>query len=368
MKRIARVTVCVLILLACGSRWAAASARNVEIRWDFRKDSPGQLEVWVNCVHPGGDMEACAGTVEPHPAPNQPSQLPTGQATWDRVQAPDSYHFGLKRTDKVTLVLIDAASPDTGEADYAITGTNLDEKDIDQLKKLFLASAAAAKAAGEKGRAGSGKPVIVLKAVTDKLIAGGKLTATFNMKNKTGSGDDAKETITRSSGALVFGIQSESPRVTVSGGIGLSTARNPSVAIVKTSAIVTFTKDDKPQQAYEQVITLRDDDTKFKPVQSLITSANFRLHGRLYGSAAIRVDEKLFEQPILGFTYRHPLSERMGLNVTGGVMLSRETEILSESGFAAGQKIDPSIGLTADDIPTKTRFHGRPALLLTIDF
>jgi hypothetical protein len=345
---------------------AAASARSVEIRWDFREDSPGQLEVWVGCIHPNGDMEHCEGVEQQRSKTPQPN--PKGEPTWERYRAPESYHFRLKRTDKVTLVLISAPGPDTGEPEYAITGTNLDEKDLEQLKKLFLASAETAKAAAAKGLHAEGKPVIVLKAVTDFLIPGGKLTATFNMKNKTGSGDDTKETITRTSGALTFEIQSESPRIAVSGGIALSTARSPTVAIVKTSNIVTFTKDDKPQQAYEQVITLKEHDTKFKPVQSLITSANFRLYERLYVSAAIRVDEKLFEQPILGFTYRHPLSDRMGLNFTAGVMLSREMEILPESGFAAGQKIDPSIGLTADDIPTRNRYHGRPALLMTIDF
>ena len=35
-----------------GGQAFAASNRSVEIRWDFRKSSPHQMEVWVDCQHP----------------------------------------------------------------------------------------------------------------------------------------------------------------------------------------------------------------------------------------------------------------------------------------------------------------------------
>jgi hypothetical protein len=269
----------------------------------------------------------------------------------------------------VTLVTIGEKGKDPGSADYAVTGTDLDTKDLEQLKKLVTGAVAGAQVKGPPATQRQLEaPAVYVGVVTDKLIAGGKLTATFNLKKTTGAGTGATETVTATSGALTFNVLPESPRITVSAGIGLSTAPNPTVALVKTSTIVTFTKDEKQQQAYEQVITLNDTDTTLHPVQSLMIVANFRVHWRLYASAAVRVDEKLFEQPVLGATYRHPLGDRVGVNVTAGVMFSRETEILAESGFAEGQKIDPSLGLTADEIPTTTRYHRRFALLFSFDF
>ena len=148
----------------------------------------------------------------------------------------------------------------------------------------------------------------------------------------------------------------------------MSNAPHPTVALVKTSTIVSFTKDGKAQQAHQQIIALKESDSDAAPIQSLMTVANFRLHKEWYASLGLRVDEKIFDQPILGLTYRHPLGDRLGLNFTAGVMFSRELEILPSSGFAVGQLVDPTIGLTVDDIPTGPRNHRRPALLFTIDF
>ena len=184
-----------------------------------------------------------------------------------RLTGPDAYHFELHRSDVVTLVMIDVTNTDTWEPEYAITGTDLDEKDLDQLKKLVSAgTSATAKAAGSVKTTEAGELRYELKAVTDKLIAGGKLTATFTEKRKEGAGAAAKEVVTKTSRELTFNVRPESPRFTVSAGLGVSNAPHPTVALVKTSTILSFTKDGKAQQAYQQVITLKESDSDAAPI------------------------------------------------------------------------------------------------------
>jgi hypothetical protein len=349
LMRYRLLTGLVCAAIAVGANMAeAAQHRAVEIRWDFRLNPPGQLEVWVDCARkPNDDIYDCADA--------------------NKIKAPASYSFRLQRTDTVTLVVISEKTGDPGFATYAITGTNLDEKDLDALKKLFgaEASAAAKSASGSPGLTDNlPEPKADIFAVTDDLVAGGKLTVTFALKKTV----DGKETTTKTTGPLSFLVQSEPPRVTVSVGLGFSTAPTPAVEIAKTSTIVTFEKDGKPQQAYQQVIQLQDNDESFKPIQSMMILANFRLVDRIYASVGVQVNQKLFESPLVGGTYRIPLGGRRGLNFTAGVIFSRELMIAPETGWAAGQVVDPTIGLTVSDIKTTHDWHVRPAAAFSIDF
>jgi len=43
-------------------------------------------------------------------------------------------------------------------------------------------------------------------------------------------------------------------------------------------------KDGKSQQAYQQVIALKDSDETLKPIQSIVVFANFKLGGPIYAS------------------------------------------------------------------------------------
>lgn len=353
MRFTARLIVLLSLCSALGTvRAVAAPPRNIQVRWDFRRTAGEELQIWVDCQHTSTDHSECtdAGHV---------------------IASLDAYSFELKRSDRVTLVAVAGADDDPGFVEYAVTGTNLDEKDLDQLKKLLTGAASgasAAKNAVQVTEATLPEPRFYPKAVTDPLVAGGKLTVTFSLKKKEGTGKDEKETVTKTSGPLTFNVHQDSPRVTVSAGLGFSTAPNPTVAIVKTATIVSFTKDGKDQQAYQQVITLKDTDTTLRPVQSLMTLANFRLYCQWYATVGFRVDEKIFEQPVLGVTYRHAVGTRTGLNFTAGTMFSRETEILKDSGFYAGQIVDPTLGLTTDEIPTKNRYHHRLAFMFSVDF
>jgi hypothetical protein len=204
------------------------------------------------------------------------------------------------------------------------------------------------------------------KALTDTLIAGGTLDVVFDWHVKDDEAKD-KDKMVSKSGGIDFLIKAEPPGFTVSYGLGFSTAANPTVAIAKTSTIVPFTKDGNPQQAYQQMITLKDSDSTFQPIQSLVTFANFRVGGPVYASIGVPVNNRIFESPIIGGTYRLVLA-KVGLNVTIGVQFNHETQILQSSGFSDGQVLDPTLGVAADDIPTEKRWHRRLAMAFTIDF
>jgi hypothetical protein len=165
-----------------------------------------------------------------------------------------------------------------------------------------------------------------------------------------------------------FFIRAEPPKFTVSFGLGFSTAPTPTVGIAKTSTIVTFEKDGKTQQAYEQVVQLQDNDESFKPIQSLMTFANFHLLKDWYATLGVQVNQKIFEAPLVGATYRIPLGSRRGLNFTGGIVFSREVAIDPATGWSDGQVVDPTLGLTVDDIHTTHDWHIRPALGFSVDF
>lgn len=280
------------------------------------------------------------------------------------ITGPDAFGFRLRPGDRVTLVLTwKAKDEQEGDILYAITGGTVGDKDLDQLKK-FVGAATSKTEQGKVVKAGA-RPRQVVKVVTDDLAPGGKLTITFNVVEPPATAGTSA--IVATSGPLTFRVDSEPPRFTVSTGLALSNAPEPTVALIKTNKIVTFEKDGKTQQAYEQVIVLRDSETTMQPIQSLATAANFRFCSRVYGTLGFQLNQDLFEEPIVGITYRHPLGA-IGLNVTAGIHFSRETEIDPESGFYTGMPIDPTLGLTVDDIPTRVRYHRRVALVFSVDF
>lgn len=278
-----------------------------------------------------------------------------------------AYGFRLRAEDHVVIVLRWKGDKSKGDISYAVTGTNYDAKDLDALKKLVTGAAPAAKDPGKTALA-EDEAQSITKAVTDDLRAGGALTATFTLKETQGTGTAAKEVTSYTSGGVTFRVDGHSPRFTVSNGVALSGAARTSVAIVKTATLLTFTKDGKSQQAYEQAISLKDHDTSLQPVQSLLAFANFEFTERVYATIGSQLNAKLFEEPMLGITYRHPITGSMGLNATGGVHFSKELEILRGSGFSDGMKLDPTIGLTVDDIPTQKKYHNRPFLAFSLDF
>jgi len=190
---------------------------------------------------------------------------------------------------------------------------------------------------------------------------------TFSVKETTKVDGKEIEKTTAASAPFAFRVAG-APRFKLSYGIAFSNAPSPTVAIEKTSTIVEFQKDGKTQQAYQQQIALRDAEPKLGVIQALVTQLNVRLGANVYGSVGFQVNEKIFEEPMLGLTYRHQAGNRLGLYVTAGVHFSREIAIREDSGFGPGYRIDPTQPLTVDEIPTETRTRNRFVLALTVDF
>ena len=352
-----RVAVCLFtcLMLAAGSTASAAGKppRSVEIRYDMTKIGAPALEVWLDCQRTDNDLRKCG-------AADDPRSKKTG---------PEAYNFELRTSDRVVFIMSwkrDEKAPNArAEITYAVTGTNLDDKDLAALKKFVGAGADTGRSVNVAVQPDTEPDMFDIKPLTDDLIAGGRVNVTFSRMEHTT--DPATERILETAGPFAFRIESAHPRITVSGGIALSTAPDPEVAIVKTTNIVTFDKEGTPQQAYEQMIVVRDNDTKARPIQSLITFANFRLAGPVYASVGFQLNQQIFEEPLIGGTYRRTLG-KAGLNFTGAVHFSREVEILESSGFFSGQRVDPTLGLTVDDIPTDLKYHRRFAFAMTIDF
>jgi hypothetical protein len=326
----------VLFALGSPTRLAAADPREVLVVWDMTRPESTRLTITV-----------------------------TESTKTRTIASPDAYNFRFKPDDRVLATLRWAGAMD-GAITSAVTGTNLDAKDLEALKKLVTGSAPLASPLTGKGLAGDMVQSLT-RAVTDDLIAGGRLTFVFALKLREGA-TRTDEVGDYGSGSIIFRIESRSPRFTVSNGVGITRAPDPVVTIAKTATIIAFQKDDKPQQAYEQVIAVERDEEKLRPIQTALVFANFNLGWRLYATLGVQLNQKVFEEPVLGFTYRHPLTGSMGLNLLAAAHFSNETRIKEESGFEDGMKLDPTVGLTVGDIPTEKSHEPRFLFGLSVDF
>lgn len=324
--------------------------RSVEIRWDMALASqPTALEIWVDCKRSPTDMDECD-------APGQ------------KFMALAAYAFELKDSDTVALVVRGNVSSDGNErldAQYALTGVNVDDAARQQLAKLFPAAPAAASAATKAGSGGTSglKESTAITIVSDKLLAGGRLTATFRRIQTTAG----KDTVVATSSPVAFKVAARAPWFAFSVGVGLTRAPAPSVAIVKTGTVVTFTKDGKTQQAYQSAIHIKDADASLKPIDTAVVFLNFRLAGPAYISLGFPANQTVFTQPMLGGSIRIPAGS-LGLVFTAGAHFTRETQIVSASGFTDGQIFDPTLGLTVGDIPTETAPHQRFFFAFSINY
>jgi hypothetical protein len=365
------VTSMVVAMLAVATpAFAAAKGRRVEVRYDATQPSHAALEIWVDCDHPKSDnafadLTACEWNIPE--GPNK-DKLEIEKRRKTQLTGADAASFVFSDKDKVTFVLLykrDDGSKRRGEIAASITGTGVSDKDLEALKKIVGASEE--KKGGESLTAGTADTAEI-QALTDDFEIGQKIVVTFSLK-ETSTGDDGKETekTTLTRGPFAFRVGG-APRFKLSYGIAFSTAPNPTVAIEKTSTVVEFEKDGTTQQAYQQEIVLRDAETNLALIQALVTQLNFRITSNLYGSAGFQVNEKIFEEPMLGLSYRHQAGNKLGLYLTAGIHFSRETSIRDNSGFRAGFLIDPTRPLTVDEIPTETNTKHRFVLALTVDF
>ncbi len=320
---------------------AARGARDIVVRWDL--DQSGALGLSIE-VTEGGNVS-----------------MPKDGAA--------AYNFVFRENDRVVISFTFSA-PETAKADvsYAVSGTNVDTRDLEAIKKLILGTGPATTEADAKVLARGNSRRTVAKAITDELIAGGKLTMTLTLKDKKDATNNAQEVTIYSSGAIIFRVASRPPRLTVSSGIAISHAPDPSVAIVKTADTIVFMRNGKVERAYQQMILLKDNKAALQPLQTVITYANFQVWDGLYLSLGVQLNQKVFEEPLLAFSYRWSLVGTMGVHVAAGVHFTRETTIEPRSGFTDGMTLDPTLSLTVDEIPTTIRRRTRPFLGLSLHF
>ena len=324
--------VCVVQL---GILVVSAEARVVEIQYDFTKVGGERLVV---LVHEKTEEDRAQGEVR-------------------RIAGLEAYGFVLRSTDRVVLVAR-WSGDGTADVEYGVVEAEGGVEAVETLKKLLDVGVSGGEAVGEALDTGPARSQ--LWPVGEDLSAGGRLTATYTIANDGG-------TVTDGSGVLVFRVKEERPGFTISQGIVVTNASEPEVAIIKTSELVSFDKDGTPQRAYRQMILLRGVGNDLKPIQSMVTFFNFRLWRAFYISGGLQLNQKLFEEPILGVTWRHEVGD-IGVNMTVGCLFSQEIGIVGSSGFAAGDKIDPTQGLTVDDIPTEVFRERRLAVGFSFDF
>ena len=319
--------------------------RNVELRWNFDADPGRQFEVWIDCQR--GDSDSY-------------STCPSGQP----YRGMEARAFELLKTDRV----FSYASATRSRADYAIeiqnavTGTNVDDKAREALSKLLIPQdIKKAQGASVKSLEELVEEVVFLN---EKLLAGGKLTTTFVLKKKEA---DGKTSVEGQSPAIPLGVRSEAPWFSMSYGIGLSTTRNSDVTVIKTNTLVTFEKDGKTQQAYQQQVHVTDATAKLRPIEAATVFVGFRLAGPTYALAGFSTTSSIFKEPMLGIGCRIPMGN-MALMVGGGAHFTNEKTIVDGTNFSDGTKLDPALSLTSGDIPTEEKRRTRLFLGFGVEF
>jgi hypothetical protein len=320
------------------------AVRNVELRWDFDAAPGRQFELWIDCQR--GDSDAY-------------STCPSGQ----QYKGMEARAFELLKADRV----LSYASAARSRADYAIeiqnavTGTNVDDRAREALSKL-LTPQDIKKAEGQGGRT-PGELVEEVVFLSEKLLAGGKLTTTFVLKKKEVDG----KTVEGQSPAIPLGVRSEAPWFSMSYGIGLSTTRNSDVTVIKTNTLVTFEKDGKTQQAYQQQVHVTDATAKLRPIEAATVFVGFRLAGPTYALAGFSTTSSIFKEPMLGIGCRIPMGN-MALMIGGGAHFTKEKTIVDGTNFSDGTKLDPALSLTSGDIPTEEKRRTRLFLGFGVEF
>lgn len=247
------------------------------------------------------------------------------------------YSFELRKDDKVMLVA-QARGPKKIQIEYTIFGLDINARFSKRVSEIFSADARA-----------KTTPLKETVQVTDDLLPGGILTVTFKRVLKA----DEEETKT-----VKFRIKDEYPWFFGSVGMIFTTAKNPEVAIIKTKNTITFEINGETQQAYEQIIIMKDNTSTLRPLQSVVSFLNFRIYNPLYISLGFSLNQNIFTEPMIGLSYYFKV-KNVGLVGTAGVHFNKETEINSMSEFEEGHSIDPTIGLTVEDISTEEKYKAR---------
>lgn len=259
----------------------------------------------------------------------------------ETIDEPYSYHFKLSKDDKVTLYM-EAFWVETKklQIEYTITGLDVNVRFSKRAAEVFPKAPLTETAEIKKETV----------PVTDDLLPGGLLTLTFK---KILPNDEEETKIVK------FRIKDEYPWFFSSVGMIVTNAIDPEVAIIKTNKVITFEKDGETQQVYEQMLVLKDNNTStLRPLQSAVSFLNFRVYNPIYISLGFSLNQMIFNEPMIGLSYYCKV-KNVGLVATFGAHFSKEIEIIKMSGFKEGQSIDPTLGLTVEDIPIEEKYHYR---------
>jgi hypothetical protein len=321
----------VLAVLCCALPAHAAHSRTVQLVF---RDTDRQLWVATDCGS-GADL--------PNPVP--PCVV---------IQATDAYLFRLHSQDRV-LGRFQSTVPASGstvlEIKFAVTGTDKTAAIVKAVQGIFKPGGGVAGNAGET--------IETVQPLAADLIPGGTLKTTFTKTHTLADGrPDPSASYTQE---IELKVKDQYPRVAVSYGLVASTSRHPKVSLERTNKVVTVEKDGKQQQVLQQVIAFEDPDrggSGLRPIDSLMTLLNTRVAGPVYVSLGFALAKDSFKEPLVGISYMRDVGP-LALVLTGGIHFSAELEIPQSSGFAAGQLIDSTLGLTAGDIPTHQKYHRR---------
>ena len=138
-------------------------------------------------------------------------------------------------------------------------------------------------------------------------------------------------------------------------GFAVTTGREGELALINTNKKIT---EDEESKTFQR-ISIKNNGNDLKPIQSIVTFLNFRLSSSIYLSIGAPINNKIFDELMLGFSLFSRYKD-IGFSVTAGVQFNKELEIAKSSGYEVDQYIDPSSGLTLDSIPTETKTKLRP--------
>lgn len=264
----------------------------------------------------------------------------------------ESQLYKFNKNDKILISVSSQPGADSIIISYEITGTDPYESiksDLsDTISGLGITNAKADSAKYVESIDTSGTPTEIKtasKAVTDNLFPGGNIKMSFKQ---------VKDSITIKK-EFMFSIVDENPWFFSSLGFAVSAGREGELALINTNKKISEAEYSKTFQR----INMKNNENDLKPIQSIITFLNFRLSSSIYFSIGAPINNKIFDELMLGLSIFSRYND-IGFSVTAGVQFNQELQIQNSSGYKVDQYVDPADGLTLDSIPTETKTKLRP--------
>lgn len=287
------------------------------------------------------------------------------KAVYSIDDKPDVPKPRLKKSDNVKLIAISKLEPNHYLAiEYEITGYDPETKFKDILSGAL----------DQTEKVATTKPDEISQDVYEELRPGGTLTVQFLIRKKVieeivdGNTNTIKEHfVTDQKKIIKLRIKDEYPWFFTSTGFIFSNENNRELAIINTGETVTYEKDGKTVQAKQQMITWKNDNVSFKPKQTSVQFLNVRIYKFIYASIGVPLNKKIFSEPLFGITYFHRIKS-VGAAFTFGIQFHKQLFTLESSVYEDDYIINPTDGLTVENIPTEEKYKVRPFIGLSFRF